>query len=464
MTKVRILIVDDQSAELEMMKEILDREGYETVAVGSGEEALQMANQGFDLLLADIFMPHMMGLELVRAFREVSPDTIPMLITGYASVETAKAAVELGIYDNILKPFERDGLCAAVVKALDRKRHADEKPRRKESIKPSRDGETTIENQEQRQTRILIVDDQPDVLDMMKEILDREGYETVAVGSGEEALQMANQGFDLLMADIVMPHMGGLELIQEFRKVSPDTVPMLTTGHADVRTAKEALELDVYDYIVKPFDRVKLCTAVAKACDNKRHTDKQPQQKESIEPPSESESIIKSQKQKQARILIVDDQPDVLDMMKEILDREGYETVAVGSGEEALQLTNQSFDLLLADIVMPHMGGLELIQEFRKVSPDTVPMLTTGHADARTAKESLELGVLDYIVKPCDRTKLCSAMTKALDRKKPTNMSPQLKESVEIFGGCESVTDSQEQREVVKYILFLSNQGENTEG
>ncbi len=107
-----------------------------------------MANQGFDLLLADIFMPHMMGLELVRAFREVSPDTIPMLITGYASVETAKAAVELGIYDNILKPFERDGLCAAVVKALDRKRHTDEKPQRKESIKPSRDGETTIENQE----------------------------------------------------------------------------------------------------------------------------------------------------------------------------------------------------------------------------------------------------------------------------------------------------------------------------
>ena len=103
MTRVRILIVDDQSAELEMMKEILDREGYETVAVGSGEEALQIANQGFDLLLADIFMPHMMGLELVRAFREVSPDTIPMLITGYASVETAKAAVELCIYDNILK-------------------------------------------------------------------------------------------------------------------------------------------------------------------------------------------------------------------------------------------------------------------------------------------------------------------------------------------------------------------------
>jgi DNA-binding NtrC family response regulator len=447
-----------------MLKEILDREGYETVAVGSGEEALQMANQGFDLLLADIFMPHMMGLELVRAFREVSPDTMPILITGYASVETAKAAVEMGVYDNILKPFERDGLCAAVAKAFDRKGHANEKPRQKESVEPSCDSESTIESQEQRQTRILIVDDQPDVLDMMKEILDREGYETVAVGSGEEAMQMANQDFDLLLADIVMPHMGGLELIQAFRKVSPDTVPMLTTGHADVRTAKEALELDVYDYIVKPFDRVKLCNAVAKACEKKRHTDKHPLHKESVEPSSESESVIEGKGQKQARILIVDDQPDVLDMMKEILDREGYETVAVGSGEEALQLTNESFDLLLADIVMPHMGGLELIQEFRKVSPDTVPMLTTGHADARTAKEALELGVYDYIVKPCDRAKLCSAMTKALDRKKHTNMSPLLKESVEIFGGSGSVPESQEQREAVKYILFLSNQGENTEG
>jgi DNA-binding NtrC family response regulator len=312
--------------------------------------------------------------------------------------------------------------------------------------------------------RILIVDDQLAELEMLKEILDREGYETVAVGGGEEALQMANQGFDLLLADIFMPHMMGLELVRAFREVSPDTMPMLITGYATVETAKAAVELGIYDNILKPFDRDELCAAVVKALDRKRHTATPPHQKESVEPSSESESFNKGQKQKQARILLVDDQPDVLDMMKEILDREGYETVAVGSGEEALQLTNQSFDLLLADIVMPHMGGLELIQAFRKVSPDTVPMLTTGHADARTAKEALELGVYDYIVKPCDRAKLCSAMTKALDRKKHTNMSPLLKESVEIFGGSESVPESQQQREAVKYILFLSNQGENTEG
>ena len=66
-----------------------------------------------------------------------------------------------------------------------------------------------------KQDKILIVDDQPAELDMMKDILDCDRYAIVAVGSGEEALQIANQGFDLLLTDIVMPHMEGLELIKE---------------------------------------------------------------------------------------------------------------------------------------------------------------------------------------------------------------------------------------------------------
>jgi len=91
-----ILIVDDQVAEREMMDEILRREGYETVAVGGGEEALKVAPQAFDLLLTDIVMPHMGGLELVKAFQEVSPETVSVLITGYASIETARAAIQHG--------------------------------------------------------------------------------------------------------------------------------------------------------------------------------------------------------------------------------------------------------------------------------------------------------------------------------------------------------------------------------
>jgi DNA-binding NtrC family response regulator len=121
MKKKRILIVDDYLIELELMKEILDYEGYETVTASCGEEALQLKHEDFDLLLTDIVMPTMGGLELAQAFQQLSPNTIPMLITGFPSIETAQAAAQQGIYDYIVKPFDRHRLCSAVSGALKRK-------------------------------------------------------------------------------------------------------------------------------------------------------------------------------------------------------------------------------------------------------------------------------------------------------------------------------------------------------
>ena len=121
MKKKRILIVDDYLAELELMKEILDYEGYQTVTARSGEEALQLNCGDFDLLLTDIVMPNMGGLELIQVFRQLSPNTVPVLITGFPSIETARAADEQGIYDYIVKPFDRHMFCSAVSAALKRK-------------------------------------------------------------------------------------------------------------------------------------------------------------------------------------------------------------------------------------------------------------------------------------------------------------------------------------------------------
>ena len=157
MIREKILIVDDQPAELEMMQEILDREGYETVAVGSGEEALQLASQAFDLLLTDIVMPHMGGLELLQAFQEVSPETVPVLITGYASIETARAAIQHGAYDYIVKPFDRAELCTAVAKALERKKLADENIRLKELVGLYRVSQSMVRSEDQREVLKFIL-------------------------------------------------------------------------------------------------------------------------------------------------------------------------------------------------------------------------------------------------------------------------------------------------------------------
>ena len=118
----RILIVDDEHLAREMMREILNREGYHVSAVGSADEALRQAEkEHFDLVLADIVMPSKGGLEVVEELREVSPDTIPLLIGGYPNIETARAAIRMGVYDCIVKPFKRSELCAAIAKALRRK-------------------------------------------------------------------------------------------------------------------------------------------------------------------------------------------------------------------------------------------------------------------------------------------------------------------------------------------------------
>ncbi len=157
MKQDRILIVDDQPAELEMMKDILDRDGYEVVAVGSGEEALQLVHQAFDLLLTDIVMPHMGGLELIKAFQEESPDTVLVLVTAYGSIETARAAMQQGAYDYIVKPFDRTEICDAVAKALERKRLADENSRLKELVGLYKVSQSMIKNQDQSEVLKFIL-------------------------------------------------------------------------------------------------------------------------------------------------------------------------------------------------------------------------------------------------------------------------------------------------------------------
>ena len=131
----KILIVDDEPLARGMMREILKREGYHVSAVGSADKALRQAEkEHFDLVLADIVMPRNGGLELVEELREVSPDTIPLLIRGYPNIEAARAAMRMGVYDCVVKPFERSELCAAIAKALRRRRLVEEALRRRRLI------------------------------------------------------------------------------------------------------------------------------------------------------------------------------------------------------------------------------------------------------------------------------------------------------------------------------------------
>jgi len=116
---VRILLADDDTALLRVIQFKLKQRGYDVTAVTDGEQALAtLRNARFDLLLSDMRMPRLDGIELLEKAREVQPDLEVILITAYATVSQAVEAVKLGAFDYLTKPFEDSQLFVAIDKAL----------------------------------------------------------------------------------------------------------------------------------------------------------------------------------------------------------------------------------------------------------------------------------------------------------------------------------------------------------
>ncbi|MCC6155479.1 MAG: response regulator [Candidatus Hydrogenedentes bacterium] len=130
----RILIVDDESVIRELLSDILTDDGYPVESVASAPAALDIITQrdDFALLFTDIMMPDMDGIELIRRARKVRPTLIPIVMTGFATLETARAAVKEGAYDYVLKPFSLSEVKLAVSNALDRARLQSENTRLQE--------------------------------------------------------------------------------------------------------------------------------------------------------------------------------------------------------------------------------------------------------------------------------------------------------------------------------------------
>jgi DNA-binding NtrC family response regulator len=122
-SKASILIVDDESVVRDSLGKWFEEEGYKVETASTAREALlKLPGQRWDLALVDIKMPGMDGLELQRKIHEVDPEIIIIIMTGYASVETAVQALKDGAYDYIMKPFDPDDLAHVVAKALDHRR------------------------------------------------------------------------------------------------------------------------------------------------------------------------------------------------------------------------------------------------------------------------------------------------------------------------------------------------------
>lgn len=117
----KLLVVDDEMGIRQSLKKILEKEGYEVLTASNGEEAFKIIRTGdIDLLISDIRMAGMDGLELLKVCKSVSPYTEVIMITGYASVDTAVDSMKQGAYDYITKPFKKADILKAVQKAIEK--------------------------------------------------------------------------------------------------------------------------------------------------------------------------------------------------------------------------------------------------------------------------------------------------------------------------------------------------------
>jgi DNA-binding NtrC family response regulator len=122
-----ILVVDDDLDQASMIKKILSREGYTVVAVTSGRAALEFASQNpVDLVITDLRMPEMDGLELFKAIKGIRPESLTIIVTAYATVESAVEAMKEGVYDYLTKPLKMEEMKLVVGRALEAKMLRDE--------------------------------------------------------------------------------------------------------------------------------------------------------------------------------------------------------------------------------------------------------------------------------------------------------------------------------------------------
>jgi DNA-binding NtrC family response regulator len=132
------------------------------------------------------------------------------------------------------------------------------------------------------------------------------------------------------------------------------------------------------------------------------------------------------------RVLSVDDEAVVCESVRRVLGAEGYDVSIATSARQGLEMIKkESFDLLLLDIKMPEIGGIDFLRVVRDVSPETEVLIVTGYATIETAVEAIKLGAFDYLEKPVSPPQLLVSAARALERRELMNLTDRLRSELE---------------------------------
>jgi signal transduction histidine kinase/CheY-like chemotaxis protein/HAMP domain-containing protein len=239
-----------------------------------------------------------------------------------------------------------------------------------------------------QQVQILSIDDDPDVIEILRKYLVPEGYSLIGALSGDEGLEIASRlKPDLITLDIMMPKKDGWQVLREL-KANPETKDIPVIIHSIIDNRPLALSLGAVDVMMKPTDPKRLLTLV------KKH--------------------YKSGDQ---FILVVDDNLDFALACKDLLKRDGFNVKIATRGEEAVKILEESIpSLILLDLVMPGMDGFSVIHALRsKEQWINIPVVVlTGKSLSDEDHKSLDPYIADYLMKDSFTTAAISGAIKKI--------------------------------------------------
>jgi len=225
--KTSILVVDDEENMRRTLADILFDEGYDVATAGDGLQAVQMCtgDDGYGVVLMDVRMPGLDGVEALRRIRQHKKDVKVIMMSAYGVDELKQEALDAGAIAFLDKPVNVEKVIRLIGESQD--------------------------------TAILVVDKDLAAAAALSEALKSEDYHVTIVDSPHDALELVEQiRFDIIFVDVALPAMNGLELYLAIRQITPAAVAIMMTGpdEQSEQLACQAVRQTAYTIVRKPLE------------------------------------------------------------------------------------------------------------------------------------------------------------------------------------------------------------------
>ena len=238
---------------------------------------------------------------------------------------------------------------------------------------------------------ILCVDDDVDVLELLKEYFTEQGFVVLTATNGVEAfLQVKRWQPKAVILDLFMPRLGGIGALGRIKALNPDVVVILVSGMGNALELVTEAGLSVAGAFTKPLDLVQLSDTLARS---------------GVVAPAALVAAAGDPAQVKrpvrARVLVVDDELEFRKVLAEYLEDRGFDVIEAQDGEEALlRVPDFHPHIVLMDVMMAGMGGVEALKRIKTAAPETCVIMVTAVEDIDSARGALALGASDYVTKP----------------------------------------------------------------